>query len=281
MTEKELMTEPYVRSSTATLRDVVTVEPGAALDRILPLHAEPSPIVARAKDQHVILIRTLRDYGVRIHPLDIHDDTGQATFVGDCGVAVESGAILLRPHVIERRREVSAFEAKLEQLGIPIIGKIDAPGLLDGGDVVIAGDTAYVGVPHKKARSNALARNQLASILRPLGINVVELALDDGIRRLNDVFSAVADDAVVAATDFVDTAPLRGKTNIIAIPRGDEYGASLLPLAPRRVIANLRFAHALPLLRKAKVDVVAIDLWEFGKIGGGPPALVLPLKRGA
>lgn len=280
MTEKELIGAPYVRSSTAQLRDVVVVDPGAALDAVAPLHGEPSPIVSRAKEQHTILIRTLRDYGVRVHPVSVDDNTGEATFVGDCALVVESGAILLRPHRIERRREVLAVEGKLEQLGIPVLGKIEAPGLLDGGDVVVAGDTAYVGVPRKNPRSNGLARNQLASLLSPFGIKVVELAMDESIRRLNDVFSSVADDAVVAATDFVDVAALNGKANVVAIPRGDEYGASVLSLGPRRAIANLRFRVAVPLLRKAKIDVAAIDLWEFGKVGGGPPSLVLPLKRG-
>lgn len=281
MTEKELIGTPYVRSSAAALRDVVVVDPGAALDAVLPLQGEPSPIVSRAKEQHTIFIRTLRDYGVRVHPLSVDDDTGQATFVGDCALLVETGAVLLRPHRIERRREVLAVEGKLEQLGIPIVGKIEAPGLLDGGDVVVAGDTAYVGVPRTKSRSNALGRNQLASLLSSSGIKVVELALAEQIRRLNDVFSAVADDLVVAAGDFVDTAPLNGKAQVVAIPRGEEYGASVLTLAPRRVLANLRFGTAVPLLRKAKIDVAAIDLWEFGKVGGGPPALALPLKRGA
>jgi len=270
-----------VRSATAPLRDVVLVAPSAALDRIAPIQGEPSPIIARAKDQHQVLVRTLKDYGVRIHPLEPHDETGYATFVGDCALVVERGAVLLRPHRIDRRREVAAVEAKFEQLGIPIIGKIEAPGLIDGGDVVLCGDTVYVGVPRKRPRSNALGRGQLGSILAGSGMHVVELSVADEIPRLCDVFSAAADNVLVAATDFVDTSPVAGKAQIVAIPRGDEYGASVLALAPRSVLANLRFAAALPLLRKAKVAVAAIDLWEFGKVGGGPPSLVLPIKRGA
>jgi hypothetical protein len=32
-------------------------------------------------------------------------------------------------------------------------------------------------------------------------------------------------------------------------------------------------------LRKAKIAVEALDLWEFGKIGATPSLLVLALKR--
>lgn len=280
MTEKDQIAAPYISALTSALRDAVVVAPGANLDQISPLYGEPSPIVARAKEQHSVLVRTLKDYGVRIHPLDAGHDTGYATFVNDCALVVERGAILLRPHHVERRRENSAVEALLADHGVPLVGRIEAPGLLDGGDVVVSGSTAYVGVPGKKPRSNAHGRRQLAALLSAQGMQMVELAMDSSIPRLSAVFSAPDDGLIVAATDFVDTAPIAGKAQIVAIPRGEEYGASLLTLGPRRVLANLRFRIAVPMLRRAKIDVVAIDLWEFGKVGGGPPSLILPLKRG-
>lgn len=279
MTEKDLIAAPYVRAATAPLRDAVVVEPDANLDQIVPLYGEPSPILSRAKEQHAVLVRTLKDYGVRIHPLEADDETGYATFVDDCALLLEHGAILLRPHRVERRREVGAVESKLDEHGIPVLGRVEAPGLLDGGDVVVAGNTAYVGVAEKKPRSNTLGRSQLASLLSAAGMQTVELRMDASIPRLNGVFSAADDDLIVAATDFVETKPLAGKAQVVAIPRGEEYGASLLTLGPRRVLANLRFRIAVPMLRRVKIDVVAIDLWEFGKVGGGPPSLVLPLKR--
>jgi dimethylargininase len=280
VTEKGTIGAPYVRSATAELRDVVVAPPTSALDQIPPLYGEPSPVAARAGEQHDVLLRTLQDYGVRVHRLEVRDASGYAAFVADCALVVEKGAILLRPHLIERRREVAALEAKLGELGVPIAGKIEAPGLVDGGDVVIVGGTAYVGVAAKKPRSNIFGRNQLSALLGANGLQTVELEMDASIPRLHDVFSAASDDVVVAASDFVDTTKLAGRAQIVAIPRGDEYGASLLTLAPRRVLANLRFRVAVPMLRKAKLEVVAIDLWEFGKVGAGPPSLVLPVKRG-
>jgi N-dimethylarginine dimethylaminohydrolase len=279
VTEKDIIAAPFVRAANATLRDAILVAPGAALDGVLPLYGEPSPLIERAKEQHSVLTRTLQDCGVVIHPLEAEDDNGHAAFVADCAIVVSSGAIILRPHRIDRRREVNAVEAKLRDHGIPILGKIEAPGLLDGGDIVIAGNTAYLGVPDKKPRSNTLGRSQFSQILVSVGMQTLELPMDASIPRLSDVFSSAAEDLIVAATDFVDTSSLRARAQILSIPRGEEYGASLLPLGPRRVLANLRFRFAVPMLRKAKLDVVAIDLWEFGKVGGGPPSLVLPLKR--
>jgi len=279
VTEKDTIAAPFVLAANATLRDAILVAPSAALDGVPPLYGEPSPLIDRAKEQHNVLKRTLQDCGVLIHPLEAEDDGGHAAFVADCALVVSSGAIILRPHRIDRRREVNAVEAKLRDHGIPVLGKIEAPGLLDGGDIVVNGNTAYVGVPNTKARSNTLGRSQLSQLLASVGMQTLDLPMDGSIPRLSDVFSSAAEDLIVAATDFVDTSSLRARAQILAIPRGEEYGASLLPLGSRRVLANLRFRVAVPMLRKAKLDVIAIDLWEFGKVGGGPPSLVLPLKR--
>lgn len=279
MTEKDIIAGPFVRAANLALRDAILVAPGASIDQVTPLYGEPSPIFERAKEQHQVLERTLHDCGVRIHPLEADDESGHAAFIGDCALVISSGAIVLRPHRIDRRREVAAVEAKLRDHGIPILGKIEAPGLLDGGDVVIAGNTAYIGVPGKKPRSNTLGRSQLSQLLASAGMQTAELPMDDTIPRLSDVFSSAAEDLIVAATDFVDTSSLRARAQVLSIPRGEEYGASLVSLGGRRVLANLRFRYAVPMLRKAKLDVVAIDLWEFGKVGGGPPSLVLPIKR--
>jgi N-dimethylarginine dimethylaminohydrolase len=67
---------------------------------------------------------------------------------------------------------------------------------------------------------------------------------------------------------------------IVEVPRGEELAAGVVALGERRVIANLRFRESVKLLRKAKIAVEAIDLWEFGKAGFGPFSLVLAVKRG-
>ena len=283
VTEKQLISAPFVKSSTARLRDALLAPPGAAFDRVPPIQGEPSPIFDRAQEQHGVLDRTLRDCGVVVHHLERDegsDPDGFATFVADCALVVANGAILLRPSRIERRRETATVEARLTELGIPILGRIEAPGLIDGGDLVVSGDCVFIGVPRHGTRSNTIGRAQLGEILGGLGMHVLELRLAPEIPRLASVFSAVGDDVVVAARDYVDIDAAGTSVQTIAIPRGDQCGAGLLTIGPRRAIANLRFRVALPLLRKAKLDILAIDLWEFGKAGAGPAALVLPLRRG-
>ena len=53
----------------------------------------------------------------------------------------------MRPSAIERRAEVVAVERHLAELGIPILARIEAPGLLDATDVAIAPGRIFIGVP--------------------------------------------------------------------------------------------------------------------------------------
>jgi N-dimethylarginine dimethylaminohydrolase len=193
------------------------------------------------------------------------------------------GAVIARPSQIERRAEVATVEKHLAGLGIPIAGRIEAPGLLDATDVALAPGRVFVGVPRPGAglrrRSNELGRKQLEAIATAQGLSVVELAVANDVPRLRDVFSVAGSDTVIAAPDRVDLAAASG-LRAIEVPRGEELAAGVLTLGERRVLANLRFRESVALMRRAKITVEAIDLWEFGKAGFGPFALALAFKRG-
>ncbi len=268
---------PYVRSDAGALAAVLTIAPSAAFDRLVPLQAEGSPIAERVLDQYAVFMGRLRDHGIRVITREPHSRAATETLVGDAAVLFPKGAILMRPSAIDRRGEVTAVETALGELGIPIIGRITAPGLLDGGDVAFAGDRAYIGLRRKG--SNVLGRRQFEEFAREAGMRVAELALADDVHRLRNVFSFASDDMVIAAPSRVDVVPA-GDLRVVEIPRGEEYAAGVLPLGERRVLANVRFRTAIAIMRRAKITVDAIDLWEFGKVGVGPFSLVLPLKRG-
>jgi dimethylargininase len=273
---------PFVRSDADALAGAIVCAPSPNVDQLPPRASEPSPIAGRALEQHGVLVRTLRDYGVDLTVLEPSTGTPTEALVADCAILLPHGAVIARPSAVERRAEVAAVERALGERGIPIVGRIAAPGLLDGADVALAGDRIFIGVPRAGglgARSNALGRSQLAQFAAAADLRVVELALGATVPRLRSVFNVVAADAVVAAPDLVDLVPVRD-LRLIEVPRGEEFAAGVLPLGGRRVIANLRFRETMGLLRAAKIEIVAIDLWEFGKAGVGPAQLVLATKRG-
>jgi len=274
---------PYVRSDAGALAGAVVCAPSASIDQLPPIKGEPSPIASRAFEQHGILLRTLRDRGVDLTILEPSTETPTESLVADCAIVLPQGAILARPSSVERRGELPAIERALAACGIPIAGRIEAPGLLDATDVAIAGDRMFIGVPRPgaglRSRSNALGREQLAAFAAAANLSVVELAIAPDVPRLRNVFNVVATDAVIAAPEMIDLVPVRD-LRVIEVPRGEEFAAGVLAFGDRRVIVNLRFRYSIGLLRAAKIDVEAIDLWEFGKAGAGPFQLALATKRG-
>ena len=274
---------PYVRSDAGALAGAIVCAPSAAIDRLPPLASEPSPIASRALEAHGILVRTLRDRGVDVVVLDPQTEDAAESLVADYVLMLPQGAVIARPSAVERRPNVAAVERAVEALGIPIVGRIASPGLLDATDVVLAGDRAFVGVPRPGAglrpRSNELGRRQLAAILEAADVRVIELATAPQTSRLRNAFNLVAADCAVAAPERVDLVPVTG-LHIVEVVRGEEAAAGVLAFGERRAIVNLRFRESIRLLRAANVAVEAIDLWEFGKAGIGPFQLVLPVKRG-
>ena len=273
---------PYVSHDAGALAGAVVLRPGGAVARLVPIAGEPSPIAARAIEQHAILVRTLRDRGVHVTELPADVSSPTAPLLADCAVFFPGGALVTRPAAVERRHEPAALEAALGALGIPVIGRIEAPGLLDGGDVIVAGATVFVGVVRgpqgQRQRSNALGRAQLEAFAVRAGMTVVELPIAADVLHLRNVFSVVGATTVIAAPAKVDVTGLSGMT-IVEVPLGEEYAAGVLPLGEMRVLANLRFRESLAIMRKAKIAVEAIDLWEFGKAGAGVFSLVLAVKR--
>ena len=66
-------------------------------------------------------------------------------------------AVLARSGAPERRGEAAGVERAVRDLGLRV-AHIEAPGTLDGGDVLRAGDTAYVGLG---GRTNGVGIQQL------------------------------------------------------------------------------------------------------------------------
>jgi N-dimethylarginine dimethylaminohydrolase len=259
-----------VASDGAALRAVVVVPPAAGIAAIEPVHGESHAIAERAIEQHRIFTGRLAAYGVKT--IEATPDAGApfGPLCADGAVIFATGAFLMRPSDLRRRGEVTALEAALARAAIPIVGRIAAP--------VATKRQAEIGIP-SAVHGNALGREQLAAYARSVDLKVIEVAMAAEVRRLKSVASLIAAQTLLFSPGLVDGAAFTNLEKIEA-PRGEDYGAGVLALGNRRVLANLRFRETTPLLRKAKFAVESIDLWEFGKIGATPSVMALALKRG-
>jgi dimethylargininase len=265
-----------VAHPTGALRAAVLVTPPPAIEEARPLPGEPNAVHRRAVEEQRILIKTLEYFGCEVTLLDPHTTDAYASAVVDATIVFENGAVMMRPSAMARRPEVAWLESEFVRRDIPIAGHIAAPGLIDGSDVLMAGNTAFIGVTK---RNNALGRNGFAQIARAHGFNVVEVRLADTVPSLRTVAGVVASDAVVLAPqNTIDHAAFDGFKIYIA-ERGDEFGAGVLNLGDHHVLADLRFPRVIDMLRKAGTTVEVIDLYDFARVGLTPSMLVADIKR--
>jgi dimethylargininase len=264
-----------IGSPTGTLRAAVLVKPNRAIERSKPLPGEPGTVYPWALEQHAILRKTLEYFGVETIVVDAHAEDAYEVSITDAAVAFEDGAMLMRPTAMSRRAEADRLKAEFAHIDVPLAGHITAPGLLDGSDIVFAGNTAFVGVGK---RGNELGRAGFSEVARAHGYNVVEVRMDPSVPSLRSVVSAVAKDTVVLAPNRVD-ASLFSAFKQIAVEPGEELAAGVLAIGDHHVLADIRYRTALKAMRRAGLTVEAIDLYEYGKIGLTPSMIVLPLKR--
>jgi dimethylargininase len=271
-----------VTTATGRLGAALVAAPSRSIEAAVPLIGEPGAVFDRAVEQHATLRKRLEYFGVATTVIEPRGSDPYESSVADTAVLFDNGAALMRLSPLARRAEVDRMEAEFAALDIPIAGRIAAPGLLDGNDVLLAGDTAFVGVPATRVgqatRGNALGRSGFGELARAHGYRVVEVMLAEGVGALRAVAGAVASDTLVVAPGKVDLDAFEGFRTIL-LERGEDQAAGVFPIGEKHVIAEIRFRTALLTMRRAGITVEALDLYEFTKLGLTPSMLALALRR--
>jgi dimethylargininase len=132
-------------------------------------HLAREPIdYARAVEQHAAYERCLERLGCRVERLPDAPDLPDSVFVEDAAVVFDDVAVIARPGAVSRRPETDAVAAALA-LHRPL-ASIEAPGTLDGGDVLVTPGRVFVGI---SGRTNDEGARQLRAILGAHGFDVI------------------------------------------------------------------------------------------------------------
>jgi len=150
-------------------------------------HLAREPIdYARAVAEHEQYEAALRGLGCRVERLPDAPDLPDSVFVEDAAVVLDDVAVIARPGAESRRPEVEAMAAALRPHR-PLVF-IEAPGTLDGGDVLVTAEKVFVGI---SGRTNEDGVRQLAAALEPRGFEVVSIPVS-GCLHLKSAVTAVS-----------------------------------------------------------------------------------------
>jgi dimethylargininase len=283
------------QSMTAPLRRVLVRRPPAAMacaDLKEWNYAAPIDL-HRANEEHAALVALLRSIHVDVLTLEQQAAAfPDSVFTHDPSLVTRSGAVLMRMGKLLRRPEQELHENAYRELGIPILGRIEEPGIAEAGDVLWIDEvTLALGIGY---RTNDEGANQLARVLAPLGVRVIPVDLPYGAgpnscTHLLSLISLVAEDLALV---HLPTAPVRliqllekrGIRIVSASPA--EYQASntisagVLAYAPRQVLMVDGFPETRGALEEHGCQVMTFPGADLCmKAEGGPVCLTRPILR--
>ena len=279
------------QSMTAPLRDVLVKRPGAAFAAAFddPAHGYLHPVdLAVARREHDAFTALLASLGPRVHELSAENASPDLVYQFDPLLVTERGAIPLRSGKPNRRGEELLTEAWTLAHGIPTLGRIEAPGTVDGGDTFwIRPDIFCIG---RSLRTSDAGARQLAALVGG-DVRVFDLPYWQGdaeLVHLLSVISPVADDLAVVYRPLMP-AGLHELVVELGIAMIDvppaEYptlGCNVLAVRPGVVI----MAAGNPVTERALRDRgCEVHTYAAGEIGingsGGPTCLTRPILREA
>jgi len=283
-----------VNSMVASLQQVAMRRPGALLTADHDRWHYTKPLDPdRLAEQYAAFADAVAASGAEIVWLPDHaDDLADSVFTYDPSFIVSGGAVVLRPGKDLRVAEAELHRSFYEQQGIPVLGTIEAPGTVEGGDMFwLDSTTLAVG---RTFRTNQPGIDQLVEILRPHDVTVEVYDLPyhlgrDACLHLMSVVSPLDHDLALVHLPMLPAAlhdrMLDLGYTLLAAPPA-EFDASLglnlnvLATGPRQVIAVDGFPGTVALMRDAGCTVTLFDGDELClPCEGGPTCLTRPLLR--
>ncbi len=234
-------------------------------------HIDRSPVdPALALRQWQTYVDALHSHGWATTEVEAAPDLPDSAFVEDTMVVYQDLAVISRMSSPSRAAETLAAASAVTALGYRVV-TIEAPGEIDGGDVLKIGSDVYVGLG---GRSNQAAVNQLAAALGPLGARVHGIPLTK-VLHLKSGVTALPDGTVIGYEPLVDDPSAYER--FMAVP--EEGGAHVVLLDD----SHLLMAASAPRTAEAFVAIgyepVVVDISEFEKMEGCVTCLSVRLRR--
>jgi dimethylargininase len=225
---------------------------------------------------------------------DAGDGLADSMFTHDPSLVTDQGAIILRMGKRLRVPEGKMHEDAYKNAGIPILGRIKAPGTVEGGDCVwVDAKTLAIG---RGVRSNQAGIEQMQEILKPLGVTVLGFDLplwqgEEACLHLMSVISPLADDLALVHAPLLPAAfymLLKERGIRLIVAPAEEFTASnglnlnVLPTSPKHVI----MVDGFPLTKAAmEAEGCVVETFEADALciacEGGPTCLTRPVLRAA
>ncbi len=217
--------------------------------------------LVKARQQHQEYESCLAELGATVVSLPAEPDLPDSVFVEDPAIVLDEIAIICRMGVESRRPESRTLAVALSRFRE--LRWIQEPATIEGGDVVRAGKTLYVGVSR---RTNRAGLEQLAGFIGPLGYVVAPVEVR-GCMHLKTACCSLGAETVLANRELIDAAAL-SDLRVIDVPAGEPWAADVLRIGDT-VVSSTQFPRTCDLLAASGFHVRTVDVSELHKAEAG------------
>lgn len=280
------------QSMVAPLRRVLVRRPDAsfAVDDPVAWHYSGRPNLSAAQREHDAFAAILRDVGAEV----LYHDAPQpgradAIYVFDPVLLTDAGMVVLRMGKRLREGEEDSLASRLEDLDIPVLGRLEGSAQAEGGDLLwLDPETLAVG---QGFRTNEEGHEELRRILRDIQVRTVPVPLPchrgpDACLHLLSLISPLAEDLAVAYPPLIPVpfwVELRDRGYEIAEVPAEEFetmAPNVLALGPREGLMLDGNPITRKRLEEAGCRVRTYRGEEISrKAEGGPTCLTRPILR--
>tara|TARA_B100000378_G_scaffold243650_1_gene213560 strand:+ start:1691 stop:2593 length:903 start_codon:yes stop_codon:yes gene_type:complete len=249
-----------------------------------------APNFNKAISDYDKFVGLLISFDIELHFLPKDNSTSiDSIYTHDPCVVSNNGVILCNMGKKARLAEPNTMEDYFKSIQLPILGRIKAPGTLEGGDVVwIDEKTIAVGEGY---RTNKEGIKQLKHLLSDQVENVISVPIphwsgpEDCLHLMSNI--SPIDHNIFLVYSRLLPVPFRKylldrNIELIDVP-DEEYesmGCNVLAVAPRKVIMINGNLITKQLLEKKEIEVYTYDGAEISiKGAGGPTCLTRPFVR--
>lgn len=228
------------------------------------------PDYEKALDQHKAYVSALEACGVKVMVLDAMEDFPDSCFVEDVAVCTRSCAIITNPGAPTRNKEILGIAPALEAFFAPEnIHKIESPGTLDGGDVMMVGDYFYIGLSE---RTNADGANQLIGHLRKYNMDGEAVPLYE-VLHLKTALAYLENNILLVGGEFV-TSPVFRTFDRIEVPSDEAYACNCIWMNDTIIVPS-GYPKTLQAITERGFKTLVVDTSEYRKLDGGLSCLSL------
>jgi dimethylargininase len=225
-----------------------------------------------ALEQHQEYVSILKECGVKVIELSPLEDFPDSVFMQDPAILGTTRALIGRFGEPKRAGEEKILAGELREYKDRVgdMLTVNAPGSLEGGDVLVTDLGIFVG---ESSRTNSEGIRQLAAHLPEHTVTTVRTS---SFHLLCGCAYLTKRDMIIA--DGIDSTSFPN-FHFVTIPREEIYACDALYLGEGRVMIPSGFPRAATKLKQAGYKPIEIEVSEFRKGDGGVTCLSSPVYK--